>query len=145
MLLKAQELGLAVAELRGRQRALAPGVSPPVGAARRVTPEVDVLVVGYVSRFLRNLKQTLDVVEDQLKPAGVAILFADERILSSDLTLASSSAKLIGLSWHFSTFSSRGPPATLRGKEYEGQSRLHWESGWLLHVCGSAMNCGSTL
>jgi len=46
----------------------------------------DILVVGYVSRFLRNLKQTLDVVEDQLRPAGVAVLFADERILSSDGT-----------------------------------------------------------
>ena len=47
--------------------------------------EFDVLVVGYVSRFLRNLKQTLDVVEDQLRPAGVAVLFVDEQILTSDL------------------------------------------------------------
>ena len=31
----------------------------------------DVLVVGYVSRFLRNLKQTLIAVEDHLQPAGV--------------------------------------------------------------------------
>ncbi len=44
----------------------------------------DVLVVGYVSRFLRNLKQTLIAVEDQLHQAGVSVLFADERILSSD-------------------------------------------------------------
>jgi len=44
----------------------------------------DVLVVGYVSRFLRNLKQTLIAVEDHLHRAGVAVLFADERILSSD-------------------------------------------------------------
>jgi DNA invertase Pin-like site-specific DNA recombinase len=44
----------------------------------------DVLVVGYASRFLRNLKQTLIAVEDHLQPAGVAILFADERLLSSD-------------------------------------------------------------
>ena len=44
----------------------------------------DILVVGHASRFLRNLKQTLDVVEDHLRPAGVAVLFADERILSSD-------------------------------------------------------------
>ena len=42
--------------------------------------EFDVLVVGYVSRFLRNLKQTLDVVEDQLHAAGVVVLFADERL-----------------------------------------------------------------
>jgi DNA invertase Pin-like site-specific DNA recombinase len=46
--------------------------------------DFDVLVVGYVSRFLRNLKQTLIAVEDQLHEAGVAVLFADERILSSD-------------------------------------------------------------
>ena len=44
----------------------------------------DILVVGYVSRFLRNLKQTLIAIEDQLQPAGVAVLFADERLLSSD-------------------------------------------------------------
>jgi DNA invertase Pin-like site-specific DNA recombinase len=44
----------------------------------------DVLVVGYASRFLRNLKQTLIAVEDQLSPAGVAVVFADERLLSSD-------------------------------------------------------------
>jgi Resolvase, N terminal domain len=44
----------------------------------------DILVVGYASRFLRNLKQTLDVVEDHLRPAGVSVLFADERLLSSD-------------------------------------------------------------
>jgi DNA invertase Pin-like site-specific DNA recombinase len=44
----------------------------------------DILVVGYVSRFLRNLKQTLIAVEDHLHPAGVAVLFVDERLLSSD-------------------------------------------------------------
>lgn len=44
----------------------------------------DVLVVGYVSRFLRNLKQTLIAIEDHLHRAGVVVLFADERLLSSD-------------------------------------------------------------
>jgi hypothetical protein len=44
----------------------------------------DILVVGYVSRFLRNLKQTLIAVEDHLHQAGVAVLFVDERLLSSD-------------------------------------------------------------
>lgn len=44
----------------------------------------DVLVVGYVSRFLRNLKQTLIAIDDDLHAAGVAVLFADERLLSSD-------------------------------------------------------------
>ena len=45
--------------------------------------DFDVLVVGYVSRFLRNLKQTLIAVEDHLHAAGVVVLFADERLLSS--------------------------------------------------------------
>ncbi len=40
--------------------------------------------MGYVSRFLRNLKQTLIAVEDHLHAAGVVVLFADERLLSSD-------------------------------------------------------------
>ena len=44
----------------------------------------DILVVGYVSRFLRNLKQTLIAVEDHLHPVGVAVIFADERLLTSD-------------------------------------------------------------
>lgn len=44
----------------------------------------EVLVVGYVSRFARNLKQALIAVEDHLHPAGVPVLFADERLLSSD-------------------------------------------------------------
>ncbi|MGO9177674.1 MAG: recombinase family protein [Candidatus Limnocylindrales bacterium] len=43
----------------------------------------DLLLVGYVSRFQRNLKQTLIAVDD-LHALGVAVLFADERILSSD-------------------------------------------------------------
>ena len=38
----------------------------------------DVLVAGYVSRFLRNLKQTLIAVEDHLHTAGVVVLFADD-------------------------------------------------------------------
>ena len=43
----------------------------------------DVLAVGYMSRFQRNLKQTLIAVDD-LHAAGVAVVFADERILSTD-------------------------------------------------------------
>ncbi len=46
--------------------------------------QFDVLVAGYASRFSRNLQQTLNAVNDQLHPAGVAVLFADERLLSSD-------------------------------------------------------------
>jgi hypothetical protein len=52
----------------------------------------DVLVVGYVSRFLRNLKQTLIAVEDHLHAAGVVVLFADERLLSSDPAPGTSSS-----------------------------------------------------
>jgi DNA invertase Pin-like site-specific DNA recombinase len=43
----------------------------------------DILLVGYVSRFQRNLKQTLIAVDD-LHAAGVAVVFCDERIVSSD-------------------------------------------------------------
>jgi DNA invertase Pin-like site-specific DNA recombinase len=43
----------------------------------------DVLLVGYVSRWQRNLRQTLNLLEDVLHPAGVAVWFADEQILSS--------------------------------------------------------------
>lgn len=45
--------------------------------------EWDVLVVGYVSRFLRNLKQAL-IARDGLHERGAVIVFADERILSSE-------------------------------------------------------------
>lgn len=42
----------------------------------------DVLVVGYVSRFARDLRTAVNARHD-LHAAGAAILFADERILSS--------------------------------------------------------------
>jgi hypothetical protein len=42
----------------------------------------EVLVVGYSDRWQRNLRRTLEVLEDELHPAGVAVLFADVRILS---------------------------------------------------------------
>jgi len=44
----------------------------------------EVLVVGYSDRWQRNLRRTLEVLEDDLHPAGVAVLMADRRILSSD-------------------------------------------------------------
>lgn len=44
----------------------------------------DVLVVAYLSRWQRNLRQTLNLLEDQLHPAGVAVWFCDEEILSSN-------------------------------------------------------------
>jgi DNA invertase Pin-like site-specific DNA recombinase len=43
----------------------------------------DLLLVGYVSRFQRNLKQTLIALDD-FHAAGVAVLFCDEGILSTD-------------------------------------------------------------
>jgi DNA invertase Pin-like site-specific DNA recombinase len=44
----------------------------------------DVLVVGYVARWQRNLRQTLNLLEEDLHPAGVAVWFADEELLSSN-------------------------------------------------------------
>ena len=52
-----------------------------IAAARPA--QFDVLLVGYVSRFQRNLKQTLIAV-DELHALGVAVVFCDERIVSSD-------------------------------------------------------------
>lgn len=51
-----------------------------VAAAGR---EYDVLVVGYVSRFARDLRTAVNARHD-LHAAGAVLLFADERILSSD-------------------------------------------------------------
>lgn len=49
-------------------------------ASRR---EFDLLLVGYVSRWQRNLRRTLELLEDALHPVGVAVYFCDEEILSS--------------------------------------------------------------
>ena len=51
------------------------------GAAQR--GDFDVLLVGYVSRWQRNLRRTLELLEDTLHPAGVPVYFCDEEILSS--------------------------------------------------------------
>ena len=45
--------------------------------------DFDVLVVGYVSRFARDLRTAVNARHD-LHAAGACILFADERILTSD-------------------------------------------------------------
>lgn len=45
--------------------------------------DYDVLVVGYVSRFARDLRTAVNARHD-LHRAGASILFADERILTSD-------------------------------------------------------------
>ena len=45
--------------------------------------EYDVLVVGYVSRFARDLRTAVNA-RHELHAAGAAILFCDERVVSSD-------------------------------------------------------------
>jgi DNA invertase Pin-like site-specific DNA recombinase len=75
-------IGWTVAASGWKRAWLTPEWSAMLRAAEAGT--FDILVVGYVSRFLRNLKQTLISIEDQLHPAGVAVLFVDERILSSN-------------------------------------------------------------
>jgi hypothetical protein len=52
-----------------------------LAAARR--GDFEVLLVGYVSRWQRNLRRTLELLEDTLHPAGVPVYFCDEEILSS--------------------------------------------------------------
>jgi DNA invertase Pin-like site-specific DNA recombinase len=49
----------------------------------RAGTEYDVLVVGYVSRFARDLRTAVNARHD-LHAAGAAILFCDERVLTSD-------------------------------------------------------------
>jgi DNA invertase Pin-like site-specific DNA recombinase len=46
--------------------------------------QFDVLVVGYFDRWQRNLRRTLELVEDELHPNGVAWAMADRRLVSSD-------------------------------------------------------------
>ncbi len=50
---------------------------------RRAGTEYDVLVVGYVSRFARDLRTAVNA-RHELHAAGAAILFCDERVLTSD-------------------------------------------------------------
>ena len=65
----------------GRTVYRSPAMAAMLDAA--ATGAFDVLLVGYVSRWQRNLRQTLNLLEDVLHPAGVAVWFADEQILSS--------------------------------------------------------------
>ena len=44
----------------------------------------DLLLAGYSDRWQRNLRRTLELLEDRLHPAGVALVMCDRRILSSD-------------------------------------------------------------
>ena len=44
----------------------------------------DLLLTGYSDRWQRNLRRTLELLEDELHPNGVALVMCDRRILSSD-------------------------------------------------------------
>src|SRR5450759_2005573 len=44
----------------------------------------DLLLAGYSDRWQRNLRRTLELLEDHLHPAGAALVMCDRRILSSD-------------------------------------------------------------
>ncbi len=44
----------------------------------------DLLLAGYSDRWQRNLRRTLELLEDGLHPAGVALVMCDRRILSTD-------------------------------------------------------------
>src|SRR5450759_5255483 len=43
-----------------------------------------VLLTGYCDRWQRNLRRTLELVEDVLQPSGVAWVMCDRRLVSSD-------------------------------------------------------------
>lgn len=44
----------------------------------------DVLLTGYFDRWQRNLRRTLELIEDHLHPSGVAWVMRDRRLMSSD-------------------------------------------------------------
>ena len=44
----------------------------------------DLLLAGYSDGWQRNLRRTLELLEDHLHPAGAALVMCDRRILSSD-------------------------------------------------------------
>lgn len=45
---------------------------------------IDVLVTGYFDRWQRNLRRTLEIVEDVLHPNGVSWVMADRRLISGN-------------------------------------------------------------
>lgn len=46
--------------------------------------EFRLLIVGYYDRFQRNLRRTLEIVEDVLHPNGVSLVMADRRLISGN-------------------------------------------------------------
>ena len=75
-------IGWSVAASGWKQAWLTPEWAEMLTAAHQ--GRFDLLLVAYLSRFLRNVKQTLIAIEDELHPAGVAVYFIDERVLSAD-------------------------------------------------------------
>jgi hypothetical protein len=51
----------------------------------------DLLLTGYSDHWQRNLRRTLELLEDELHPNGVALVMCDRKILSSDPSEISSS------------------------------------------------------
>jgi DNA invertase Pin-like site-specific DNA recombinase len=60
--------------------------SPTMAAMLAAAKEgrFDLLLAGYSDRWQRNLRRTLELLEDHLHPAGVALIMCDRRIISSD-------------------------------------------------------------
>lgn len=46
--------------------------------------EFDLLICGYFDRWQRNLRRTLEIVEDELHPHGVSWVMADRRLISGN-------------------------------------------------------------
>ena len=46
--------------------------------------EFDVLLTGYFDRWQRNLRRTLEIVEDVLHPSGVSWVMCDRKLISTD-------------------------------------------------------------
>ena len=91
------------------------------------------------SRFLRNLKQTLIAVEDHLHTAGVVVLFADERLLSSD---PGSWDQFIREAHEAEAYSRKLVEARLRGLRRQAQTarRPRWQQDALRpHPGGQAL------
>jgi hypothetical protein len=59
-----------------------PTMAEMLAAAR--AGKFDVLLTGYADRWQRNLRRFLELIEDALHPAGVALVMCDRRLLSSD-------------------------------------------------------------
>src|SRR6266542_6418177 len=66
----------------GRTVWRSPTMEAMLAEARRGS--FDLLLAGYSDRWQRNLRRTLELLDDHLHPAGVALVMCDRRLLSSD-------------------------------------------------------------